>query len=388
MGRHLSIGWLLPGASWGLIVTGVYLGSFGCGSSPAETPPPRFVPSTSRSGQPEAGLQPTIAEPASSGRVSQTPSPTASVSAPTTPLAPVLERLPEIPRSIRNKLDAAQRLKLEIAASICPAAVLPGPKGLRVGCRSRPPYDQDKGPDGRILTEGGMFDLEQVVRGSFSAPNQDEAAVVVQGGEPVGGRYGGILLVSLHHDNVWQKKGYYAGFDPSSCEVLKRPDSHDLLVCRWSYAHQNIWHDVIQTFDFTGVSPSDIEPGVGEVVDLVSDFVGGCLEWPHPSQPSYVVSRIRGFTLDSTAPDRAITLTVKARGLRMSPKLAAYRARCRALNSELAQANPRHVDMLLGLPLKPLELRYVWDGQSFVATEQTTTLLHRLYPEEPEAPRD
>jgi len=294
-------------------------------------------------------------------------------------------RLPEIPASIAGRLDTESRRRLEIAASVCPAAVIPGEERLRVGCRSCPPFTADNGPDGPIVVGSrdgdGFYELEASYPGAFSRPGADEVAAVFAGCEPAVENFGGTLLVARHHDNVWAAQSYRSGFHPEACVVFQRPDAAALLVCRWRTAHQLVGHEYVDTYDFTRGSEQDVRGGWERVLGLTTDAHGACFDARGADGPPVVAGRIDALWIHAATPARPAELAVDADAIR-SPRTPALMARCRALTQELARAEPRPFDVVSSLRLPALRLVFLWNGRTFAPTAETERAIAAVAPAE------
>src|SRR6187399_805168 len=107
------------------------------------------------------------------------------------------EKLPDFDPKWVQALGADGVQKLEIAASVCAAALKHDAGKLRVGCRACPPFDSTSGPDGQIVVDPqqDFYEVEAVYLGSFTRTGAREAAAVMLGCEPHAGNFGGTLLV-------------------------------------------------------------------------------------------------------------------------------------------------------------------------------------------------
>jgi hypothetical protein len=106
------------------------------------------------------------------------------------------EQLPAFAPALVRSLGAEGVRRLQIAASLCPAAVVHDARKLRVGCRTCPPFDATTGPDGKVVVDpppqDEFYELEGLCDGSFSAPGRSETAALFRGCESHADNFGFI----------------------------------------------------------------------------------------------------------------------------------------------------------------------------------------------------
>jgi hypothetical protein len=267
---------------------------------------------------------------------------------------------PDFDPALVQALGAEGLQKLQIAASVCPAAVVHDHGKLRVVCRACPPFEASSGPDGTVALDpprgDGLYELESVQLGAFTKPGAVEAAAVFAGCEPHSGNGGGTLLVS-RSDQVWIQKSYRSGFHPAHCQAFRRADARDILVCLWETDHQSSAHWMLDSYDFLLGDDEHPEHGWWNLLTVDDDSVSEC--WG--DQPRVTADAITDFRVTAPGPGQAPGLVVSLR-LARGAKTAAYRARCKAL--EKPDGPP--VNAAAVLPAVSKQLILLWDGATFM----------------------
>src|SRR5262249_6159968 len=186
-----------------------------------------------------------------------------------------------------------------------PAAIKHDKGKVLVGCRACPPFKGDQAkPDGKVAVDPESFwPIEGVYRGSFTAPGAEERAVVFEGCEPHAANYGGTLLVEVTAPGSFRARAYYSAVHPESCRPYRRPDGRDLLVCRWSDAHQGPSFQEGFAFDFTAAKEDDPVKGWTSLVRVDDSSHGVC--FGIPPDVGVFQGRILGFTFEERKGDRA-----------------------------------------------------------------------------------
>ena len=305
---------------------------------------------------------------------------------PTTTPGPVVppEHLPDFDAALVRSLGTDGLRKLEVAASMCPAAVLHGADKLRVGCRACPPFDASTGPDGKVVIDppdgGEFYELEKLVEGHFTEPSQPQLAAVFTGCESHADNWGGTLLAE-RSGAVWVQKSYRSGFHPASCKTFRKPDAHDILICTWETDHQSSAHWLLDTYDFKLGDSEHPENGWNNLLTVDDNSISGCLERPSHGGP-ITADKITSFvTQPGTAqsPPKLVVTVRFARG----PITAAFRTQC----AKLAKTKTP-VDLGATIKSETRDLVLVWDGKNFVPDANSRSTMKRfgLAIEEPATP--
>lgn len=136
---------------------------------------------------------------------------------------------------------------VELAASICAAAVIPDlqKKGrVLVGCRSHPPFDRpEQKPDGALvpgLDPLTVCTIDAVYRGSFTRPGAKQAVIAFgQCKEDEAswdmGNPGSAVVVEESAER-WKVVAYEPEVNAEACLTYRRPDGRDTLVCQTNFA--------------------------------------------------------------------------------------------------------------------------------------------------------
>lgn len=284
------------------------------------------------------------------------------------------ERLPEFDPALVRALGTGGVRKLEVAASICPAAVVHDAGKLRVGCRSCPPFDASTGPDGKVVVDPPQLDefyeLEALFDGSFTAPAKPQAAAVFRGCESHADNFGGTLLVE-RIGTVWVQKSYRSGFHPASCKTFRKSDALDLLVCLWETDHQSSVHWLLDTYDFKAGDDEHPEDGWNNLLTVDDDSIPGC--WvPHSSNILVSADKITDYVVQpatAQSPPKVVARVRFARG----PANPAYRTQCARLDKA-----KNVIDLGATLKTETRELTLVWDGKGFIADARTQATMNSL----------
>ncbi len=351
-------------------------GLAGCASSAPE----RVIPREGTVARPEPLIVPSAADSAPEIASASPP-----IAPERTPVVPP-ERLPDFDPSLVKQLDPEGIEKLEIAASICGAAVRHDQKKLVVGCRSCPPFDSRSGPDGKVVVDPSeakgeyFYPIEHVYHGSFTAAGVTEAAVVFTGCEPHAGNYGGTMLVGKP-GNVWVAKTYRSGFHPDACKTFTLPDSRQILVCDWETNHQGFVSAMVDTYDFARGSDEDIEVGWSHVMSVDTNAFASCMM----GAPTDVVQvgQITEYHFDTATADRAPRLVVTTRS-GGGKRTRAFNAKCAELVKEIEKENPREIDLVSSVAASKKAFFFRWDKTRFVPDEATKKALKALGGDETE----
>jgi hypothetical protein len=272
--------------------------------------------------------------PAPQGRAAATPA-FAGTPAPTATRAPSLaDVLSGVAPALRSALGPAGIEKLEVAASVCAAAVRGKGDKARVGCRSCPPFDGTQGSTRHvaILDEPGasgvatsdFFELELVLSGSFSRAGAKEAAAVFDGCEPHSENWGGTLLVEWK-GSAWAPVSYRSGFHPAECVVVPASGLHDVLVCSWGSTHQGhtVW--LLDVYDFTRGDSAQPERGWDRLLTLRDDALASCWDDGDPTISVGSIDR-----LSVSAPGASPTRVLVDVSFGSERKTTNVKAECRA----------------------------------------------------------
>jgi len=338
----------------------------GCNSERMAAPRPTGVlaPSPSSQARPKQ-------EPATSREVATK---TAPPEVTTSPVIPP-EKLPDFEPEWLRALGAEGVRKLEVAASVCSAALKHDAGKLQVGCRACPPFDRATGPDGRVVVDPQeeFYEIEAVYPGSFTRTGAREAAVVMAGCEPHAGNYGGTLLVEWA-GGVWLNKSYRSGFHPSECKLFGLAEARDILVCRWETDHQSHGHEMLDTYDFTLGSEEAPDTGWERVLSLDDSSYVACFD-PPEQRREIVADHIRAFHIEAPKQGAPARLVVDAR-FSHSARTARYDAWCRELLR--AMETDQRVDQRGVLNFTPRRLIFEWKGDRFEADANTRKRLREL----------
>ncbi len=292
------------------------------------------------------------------------------------PVVPPSE-LPQPTTELAKALGPTGLRTLEVASSLCGAAVRRTAKGVAVGCRSCPPFTKKYGPDGTIgeVAKGDEFyELEHVTYGAFSRAGADEVAATFSGCEPYAGNYGGTMLAARKAPGspVWVAQRYYSGAHPSRCEPLALRDGRQLLVCKWTTGKQTTSHFLL-VYDFEG--PPEEAADVGSAAfELADNSFSMCLGAP----PGYSVTTgdIDRFTI-VPSPDAVGKVLLDVRfGAALPTK--AFAASCqRVFDSDEA------VDITSWIPTRKHRLALIWNGSSFVLDPPSAARWKAAQPKDP-----
>jgi hypothetical protein len=307
---------------------------------------------------------------------------TASASqTPVAPPGPVIppEHLPEFDPALVRSLGPEGVRKLEVAASICPAAVLHDAGKLRVGCRTCPPFDASTGPDGQVVIDpplgGGFYELENLFDGNFTEPGKSQIAAAFTGCEPHVGNWGGTLLAE-RQGAVWVQKSYRSGFHPASCKSFRKPDSRDILVCLWETDHQSFVHWLLDTYDFSIGDELHPENGWDNLLTLDDNSVSGC--WNDKTHLSVITAnKIIDFALQPVTPSLPpkLVVTVQFAHGHATP---AYLAQCAKLNRDGEMKPKRPLNLAATLKSESRKLTLDWDGKRFMPDANTKRVMKQF----------
>jgi hypothetical protein len=274
---------------------------------------------------------PHTAAPLAGGPAHSSPAGTPAASSGAPSLADVLSG---VDPALRSALGPAGLAKLEVAASVCAAAVRGKGNKARVGCRSCPPFDGTQGSTRHvaILDEPGasgvatsdFFELELVLAGSFSRAGAREAAAVFNGCEPHSENWGGTLLVEWK-GQAWSPVSYRSGFHPAECVVVPAPSLHDVLVCSWGSTHQGhtVW--LLDVYDFTRGGSAQAEAGWDRLLTLRDDALASCWDDGDPKISVGSIDR-----LSVSAPGASPTRVLVDVSFGSERKTTKVKAECRA----------------------------------------------------------
>ena len=295
--------------------------------------------------------------------------------------------LPTFDRAIVKKLGPDGLRALEVAASVCSAAVATKDGKLRVGCQSCPPFSRDTGPNGTVEVlpdNADFYPLEAVHFGSFTKAGADEVAAVFAGCEPYAGNYGGTLLASRDKAKspVWVARSYRSGFHPETCKPYRLPDGHSALLCQWTTGKQTS-SDLLDLYDFTAGDETDVEKGWSNVFATSSDTFSSCINGVLPGA-SVVAGNIDAFRLvrQAGALDKVeVDVTFGA-----AKPDGPFRAGCDKLLAELEKPDSKGFDLRKVIPRQKLKLTLVWDGNALVLDAASKGRWQALQPKQPEVP--
>jgi len=309
--------------------------------------------------------------PGSEGRLASTKNPTAI-----DPVVPP-EHLPEFSASLVRELGAEGLRKLEVAASVCQAAVVHDGRKLRVGCRACPPFDISTGPDAQVAVDGlgEFYELETLISGSFSEPGKSQAAAVFAGCESHAENFGGTLLVERKGD-VWVHASYRSGFHPTSCKTFARPDRRDVLICTWTTDHQGIVHFMLDSYDFNAGDESHPENGWDHLLTLDDNSVSGCWD-REPKGKVMTADRIVDFAVTPATSSAAGGLGVIVQFAR-GPISHAFVAKCSELSRNTLNEAVRPVNLAGLLKPQARTLTLVWDGRQFALDPSSTAIMRQM----------
>jgi hypothetical protein len=284
------------------------------------------------------------------------------------------EHLPEFDPALVRSLGTEGVRKLEVAASMCPAAVVHDAGKLRVGCRTCPPFDASTGPDGKVVVDppqdDEFYELEALFDGSFTAPAKSQTAAVFRGCESHAENFGGTLLAE-RSGAVWVQKSYRSGFHPASCRTFSKGDAQDMLVCLWETDHQSSVHWLLDTYDFNAGDDEHPENGWNNLLTVDDDSIPGC--WNRRSSKSRVTAdKITNYVVQpgtAQSPPRVVVRVRFARG----PASATYRAQCARLDK-----SKEVIDLGATLKSETRDLVLVWDGKGFIADAHTKATMKQF----------
>lgn len=299
-----------------------------------------------------------------------------------TPLPPpppvVTARAAPAPAPVQEPIDpAADAAKLSVVRSLCKAAIKHDKDRVLVGCRSCPPFEGE-GTDGIVAVDPPDFwPLETLVRGSFSRPGADEVAAIFEGCEPHAANYGGTLFATKTATG-YAATTYASGLHPEHCETYRRKDGRDLLVCRWSDAHQSTAFTQVLAYDLTRATADDPLKGWSALATVSRNDYAVC--WGVSPEVGVVQGKLLGFHFEDRnrdgLPDLVVDLTH-----RRTPLSPALDKRVQKACADAQAKNPDDprvdVPALVGEPAKET-LELIFDGQGFRPTTKTAAILKRL----------
>lgn len=277
---------------------------------------------------------------------------------------------------------AADQDKLAIVTSICSAAIQHREGKVRVGCRACPPFAGDDGkPDGRVAVDPELlFPLESLHHGSFSRPGADEIAAVFEGCEPHAANYGGTLFAEKTNGG-YRMITYASGLHPSSCKVYRRKDGRDVLVCRWSDAHQSTAFTQVLVYDLARATADDPLRGWDQLVQVETNGYSVC--WGVSPDAGVMQGSVLDFRFEDRNGDGVPDVVVDI----LHKKTPYSAALDKAIQKKCAEAEAKaqrpddaptiDVPKLLGKPAKHT-LEFIADGPGFKPTAKTAALLKRM----------
>jgi hypothetical protein len=276
----------------------------------------------------------------------------------------------------------ADREKFALAASVCAVAVKHDKGKVLVGCRQCPPFEDAAAlPDGKVAVDPEPFyALEAVVRGSFSRPASQQAALVFEGCEPHSSNYGGTLLVDKTVDG-WNAVHYASAFHPRDCKPYRRGDARDILVCRYLDAHQSTGTDSISTFNFSWVSLADPEKGWDPILSLSDDSSGACMGVP---PWGFSASNVVDYGFRDLNGDGKLDLFIQVRRSSVPHSKELQDRLTKACERQL-QAHPDSMPVVKPSTFMPspvtVTLEYLFDGTTFAPTAGTDKRLKAWKPQ-------
>lgn len=281
------------------------------------------------------------------------------------------ETLPPFVPAITQKLGAEGVRRLEVAASVCDAAVKPDQKGnLRVGCRSCAPFTREYGPDGTIAVleeKDPFYELEHATFGSFTRAGADEVAAVLAGCEPYAGNYGGTLIAERKEKGspIWIARSYRSGLHPISCQPLPLPEGRQLLVCHWITGKQTT-SDLIVVYDFSKGTEEDVSETVTTPFEVYEDVFSAC--YGGMADRTLYAGSIDRFSVQPSASPGAVgTVTLEVtHGSAKRGK--AFDAACRKMIAA-ADDGSKAPDLTATIPKKKHRFTLVWNGTTLVLDE-------------------
>ncbi|APR78536.1 Hypothetical protein A7982_03883 [Minicystis rosea] len=274
---------------------------------------------------------------------------------------------------------AADQEKLALVTSICRAAIQHHEGKVRVGCRACPPFEGDDAkPDGRVAIDPPhLFPVEELYRGSFSRPGADEVAAVFEGCEPHAANYGGTLFAEKT-ESGYRMITYASGLHPASCRVYRRKDGRDVLVCRWSDAHQSTAFTQVFVYDLARATADDPLKGWDALATVSDNSYSVC--WGIDPEGGIMQGSVIDFRFEDRNGDHVPDIVVDVMH-RWTPYSAAVnkviQKRCAEASAERPDDVPTiDVPKLLGEPAKAT-LELIADGQGFKPTAKTARLFPR-----------
>ncbi|MBI5534278.1 MAG: hypothetical protein HY898_16255 [Deltaproteobacteria bacterium] len=344
-----------------------------CSAAPAPNAP-----------QPEPVTPPTVSAPPSPATAAPSvAAPPAKDAAPAASASTGAASKP--PPGPRKPLPAApagaDRERFSFAASVCAVAVKHDKGKVQVGCRECPPFESTASqPDGSVAVDpDSFFQLEAVVRGSFTRAGAEQAALVFEGCEPHSSNYGGTLLVEKAADG-WNAVHYASAFHPRECKTFRRPDGRDILVCRYLDAHQTTGTDQISSFDFAQASPDDPEKGWDSVLTVSDNSYSACMGTP---PWGFSASNVVSYGFRDVNADGKPDLFIQVRRASVSYSKALEDKISKACQQQI-KTNPDAMPVVkpstfLSAPVT-VTLEYLFDGTKFVPTAATDKRLKAWKP--------
>ncbi|MFZ5896742.1 MAG: hypothetical protein ACOY0T_37140 [Myxococcota bacterium] len=321
----------------------------------------------------EVPAHPSPAVSSSVARPPVAPAPVVSSAATAAPPAEP-EKPPVVPSVSVAELTRAFRPQesrtLDALRSVCPAALKRDGERVRLGCTRCPPFEAStRAPEVTVDPEE-FYEAEAAYFGSFSDANAREAALVFRGCEPHSANFGGTLLMAFD-DSGWSQKTYVSGFHPEECHVFTRPDRRDILVCKWSTAHQMYVRSGVGSYDFTRYDEKDAFSAWENLIALEDNSYPACLDEPKMKRP-LVADSVAGFEVNAARN----LLTVDVRSFH-GPKSSAYEQKCVEFRAAAEDSDP--VDVHAALKFNVHRLNFAWRGKGFAPDAATLALIGRVW---------
>ncbi len=296
------------------------------------------------------------------------------------------EALPPFAPAITQNLGAEGVRRLEVAASVCGAAVKPDAKGkLRVGCRSCAPFTREYGPDGTVAVleeKDTFYELEHATFGSFTRAGVDEVAAVLAGCEPYAGNYGGTLIAERKEKGspIWVARSYRSGLHPISCEPLALPEGRQLLACHWVTGKQ-ITTSYLDVYDFSRGSEEDVSETITTAFEVYEDVYSACFGGRPPGHSIHSgwIDRFSVQASKTVGEIGAVALEVTHGSAKTGP---AFDAACKKMIAALDSTSGKRFDLAATIPKKKHRFTLVWNGSTLVLDDEGAKRWGALQPAE------